>query len=187
MSSIKYCCLQCDYKSSHQHYINHVVKNHKDTIYTEKTKNAINGALRSKSLPILSIRIENCKTLTHVSVCFGCNKFWERKDLATKHCNDCNKQKEHREFLESLKGGDSVQENFQDNSEEVKLLRETIKKLERKLNSAEEDAKENEVKATAFDNFIEHLYTIIEDDKREEINIELKEKYPDIDWDDYFS
>ena len=156
----KYCCNHCDYSSVSHHYINHLIKNHKDDLYNNTTKDTINASIKSlggRALPIFSIKMKNSKEKHFIHICFGCNKFWERPELAYKHVNECGNKLKHKETLKSFKPtSDQVVEN---SSDDVAILKEKIATLENELKTIKDFKKiEYHQKQADIDNEYNETY-----------------------------
>jgi len=179
----KYCCGYCDHNSVNQHYINHLIKKHKEALYNEKTKHTINASLKGKSLPVFTVKMVDDKDNHPIYICFGCNKFWGRIELATKHLRECCNKDRHLEVLKSLKPTEEV--IVEGSTNDVIALQERIKTLEKDLKRCKDDIEINKDRLTAFDSLMDFFVEKKDEDFREDLNIKLKEYNPSIDWDDY--
>jgi hypothetical protein len=188
--SLKYCCNHCDYTSALQHYVNHLIKKHKDEIYNEKTKHTINASLTGKVLPIFTIKIKDDNTKHHISICFGCNKFWERNNLATQHLQACQNKDKHIEVLKSLKFSETDTTKIENVSSEendalkneIVALKDKIAKLEKKVASTSNNDEITDNNVKAYDSLMTFFIEKRDEDFRDGLREELEEYNPDIDW-----
>ena len=132
---------------------------HKDALYNEKTKHTINASLKGKSLPIFTVKMVDDKDNHPISICFGCSKFWGRTELATKHLGECSNKTKHLEILKSLKPTEEVIVECSTN--EVVVLQERIKTLEKDLKKCKDDIEIDKDRLTAFDSLMDlFLYRV---------------------------
>jgi len=192
--SYKYCCNHCDYSSATQHYINHLVSTHKDDLFNDKTKHTILGALKGKTLPVLSVKLKGDNSKHNIHVCFGCNKFWQRGNLVVKHLQECTNKTKHLDFLKSLvdanananaNANDNANTVISVNTDEVDALKAKILKLEKKIVILEKEAKVYEEDADAFHKVFSFFTEHKSDDFRITLFEDLTKKYKDIHWEQY--
>jgi len=191
---IKYCCNHCEYSSATQHYVNHLVSKHKDELFNEKTKYSILGALKGKSLPVLNIKIKDDATKHDIRVCFGCNKFWQRGNLAVAHLAECTNKTKHINFLKSLTDDKTANDdnanaiitanadNANADNAEISALNAKILKMQKKIASLEQQEEIEQINLKAFDSFMMFLLEKKDEEFRDTLRDELQEYNPDIDW-----
>ena len=169
------------------------MKIHKDLIYSESSKYQIKSAIKYRNLPMLQIKLGKESPMVHV--CFGCKKFWERKELGDKHVTVCEHKNEHLEFLKSLLPEDAIDPVVNNVASEELLeqnrkLKEKLKIMEIQLTEAheknrnsssvsEEQLQEYNDKDVALFSIVEYLY---KNDPvyLEELKEQIHENYPEV-------
>jgi hypothetical protein len=202
--NIKYCCNYCDYKATTIHYIKHVKDNHVKELYNPKTEYMIKGAISSgRTSFYFDVRTEGSNESKQIYVCFPCNKFWARKELATQHYNSCSCKTQQKQFIKSLLRNDTtISETTNGDSEKDKLIMELTRKLEKeqrtdkdklimelrkKLNEKQDEDNLDNERAHACGRLMDFCAEELNEDERAIMNEKLKEWDCNIEWDDYIS
>jgi lysophospholipase L1-like esterase len=206
MSNPSYCCNYCDYKAINKHYIKHIVKNHKNDIFTTKNEKQIKINIRAKLL--FETRIKSSGGQPLIYICFGCNLFWERKTLADQHLKECKNKDKHIEFLKSLlpendteikpdstesptnsivsiEKNDELLEQIEFYKQQIQKHKDKIIKLNQIIDEKSEESQEIIEKSKISESIAEYL---IQNNNKYylELKEKLKEDYPDRLFDDYF-
>jgi hypothetical protein len=152
--SYKYLCNFCDYSSSTNGVVNHILEKHSNRFEKPSLLKGING-----DMMICLICSEKTKDPFNISCCFGCKKFWGRSNMTEKHKKECPKKKEHsdkcKEILESklnFNSNESTNNQLSNSSNNSELITK-IKNLEKKIKELEEDNndyKEGKIKYDAL-------------------------------------
>lgn len=179
--SLKYFCNYCDFSSSTNAVVNHILEHHINKLESINLSNGIKGNLISSK-----ICTEKSKDPDIIFCCFGCKKFWARATMGEKHKLSCNKKQEHsnicKKILETYNETETLVNNY-----DIELLKK-IEKLEKRVKELEEDNKENEEGKMKYDVLTMTLIEYLDRYTREKIadvltyNMTEGEKEHEIDW-----
>jgi hypothetical protein len=147
----KYYCAYCDYSSSTNAVVNHILDHHTDKINRITLLNGIKGNLIS-----ILIRSQCNADPTNIFCCFGCKKFWARKSMADTHKKQCTHSIDHINKCKSIHELRTTAEPVQQPSENtnsvlIQELETKIKKLEATIKQLKYDIKDNEEGKIKYD------------------------------------
>ena len=172
--TFKYLCTHCDYSSSTNAVVNHILEHHTDKIDDYKLKSGMNG-----NLITMYIRTETSDDPINIFCCFGCKKFWGRQSMAEKHKKECLKKQEHIDILKE------IQKNRKtpiDACGSDKKLQDKIIFLENKIRMLEEELKEHEEAKIKYDDLSMVLIDSLKRDIREKLADRLYVRAPNVNW-----
>jgi hypothetical protein len=182
----KYYCAYCDYSSSTNAVVNHILEHHTDKINRITLLNGIKGNLIS-----IRIRSQSNTDPTNIFCCFGCKRFWARKSMADAHQKECTHCTDHINKCKSIHELRSNTESTQlpptENVDHIRIqeLENKIKKLEKTINVLKDDMKDNEEGKTKYDllsmALIEHLDRYTREKIADILSSNIENEY-EIDW-----
>lgn len=171
-----YQCPWCSTKCIDRTILSHIRSDHPKEFY-EKYKYSIRASMSTSKLIHIDLSCDGVKGTRQC--CLGCSKLYKKPALAEQHLATCTKKKEHKEACRTL------DTSPHESSESIEQLQNEILKLKRKLELAEEEAKDNASKAETFDLVMACIHEHLEEEEREEWRKWLELKKESVDWENY--